>query len=107
MVSSTLLEIWAENPIRNIQADGREEEGIRSGHRTGRESSGPCLVEGEVGFSELLDNWELLAFRDVSIPAGTPCLAYHGYTKTLPANSRTHPDFCFNGHFVNFSKEHR
>ena len=57
MVFSNPLEILAEKPIRNFQADGREEEGIRSGHRTRRESSGPCLVDGEVGFSELWDIW--------------------------------------------------
>ena len=82
----------------------RKESEAVTGQR--RESSGPCLVDGEVGFSELWTSGELLAFRDVSIPAGTPCLAYHGCTKTLPAYSRTHPDFWFNGQFVNFSTEH-
>ena len=67
-----------------------EHEDSHQGHvlSTARSASPSCWTSGE-----------LLAFRDVSISAGTPCLAFHGYTKTLPANSRTHPDFCFNAQF--------
>ena len=43
---------------------------------------------------------ELFVRRDVSIPPGTLCPAYLGYQQTLPANTRTFPDFCCQTQFA-------
>ena len=40
----------------------------------------------------------------MSALAGTPCLAYSGYKKTLPANSRTLHVFCCTAQFVYFQR---
>ena len=107
MVSSKLWEILEEESRTTVRADGGEEESetvartvIRTRTTSRRRVMSTVIsVSASCGAS---DEW--LAFRDVSILAGTPYLAYLGYQKTLPADSRTLPDFCCEARLVNFAR---
>ena len=66
-VASAVFSYIAEEAIRTIHADGREEdseavteEAIRTWHHV----EAPCVVDGELGFAKLLDIDELLVLRD-------------------------------------------
>ena len=92
MVPTKPLEIQAEEAIRTISADGGEEESARV---TEHEDSHQDVAPRRGAVSCRPGCWaldELLVLRVVSILAGTPCLAYLGYHKTLPANSQTLPN---------------
>ena len=98
------LEILAEEAIRTIRADGGEEQSeTDTEHEDSHQGAAPR--SGVVSMSSVSSpspsGWafELFVLRDVSIPPGTPCPAYLGHQRTLPANTRTLPNLGCHTHF--------